>query len=83
VEVLGSSLTVTVTCDLLVLSGAGLTADPDAVCCALLPVFERPGFAFPSTLTVDMMEAVNELNSLDVRCGVLSWRWRFVEGWMR
>ena len=81
--VLGSSLTVTVTCDLLLLLDVGLTADPDAVCCVLLPVFERPGFAFSSTFTLDMMEAVNELDSLDVRCGLLSWRWRFAEGWVR
>jgi len=83
VEVLGSSLTVTVTCDLLLLLGTGLTADPDAVCCALLPVFERVGFAFSSNFTLDMTEAVNELDILDVRCSILSCRWRFAEGWVR
>ena len=80
VEAFSSSLTVTVTCDLLLLLVAGLVTDPYAVYCALLPVFERCDFAFSSTLTLDMVEAANDLDSLDVRCDVLSWRWRFAEG---
>lgn len=78
--VFDSSLTVTMTCDLLFLLGAGLAADPDADCCALLPVFERCDFAFSSNFMLDMVEAVNNLETLHVRCGVLSWRWIFAEG---